>query len=117
MEILFKTIYKKIMNKIYIDNYLFQFEPNLSKIEIDEWGGGKCKIIIDKKYHENLNESLKDDNQIYIVNDKKIWKTINPEVHLVCRMDQYLGIDIKGDLVKIEESDFNFLEKQNIIEH
>jgi hypothetical protein len=41
------------MSKIYIDNYEFVFDTKLTKIEIDEWGDGKCKIIMDKKYHEN----------------------------------------------------------------
>jgi hypothetical protein len=94
------------MSKIYIDNYEFVFDTKLTKIEIDEWGDGSCKIIMDKKYHENLNESIKDNNQIYIVSGDKIWKTVNPEVNPVWRLDDFIGIDIKGELIKVDSLNF-----------
>jgi hypothetical protein len=94
------------MNKIFIDDYAFDYDTRLTRIELDEWGGGKCNIIIDKKYDKDLNESLKDDNRIYIVSDDKIWKTFNPEVNLVWRLDQFIAIDIKGELIKVDNLNF-----------
>lgn len=94
------------MNKIFIDDYAFDYDTRLTRIELDEWGVGKCNIIIDKKYDKDLNESLKDDNRIYIVSDDKIWKTFNPEVNLVWRLDQFIAIDIKGELIKVDNLNF-----------
>lgn len=94
------------MNKIFIDDYAFDYDTRLTRIELDEWGGGKCNIIIDKKYDKDLNESLKDDNRIYIVSGDKIWKTFNPEVNLVWRLDQFIAIDIKGELIKVDNLNF-----------
>lgn len=99
------------MNKIIIDEYEFIYDTKLTNIQLDEWGGAKCNIVIDKKYDRELNESLKDDNQIYIFSDDKVWKTFNPEVHLVWRLDEFIAIDIKGELIKIDSKDVNFSNK------
>jgi hypothetical protein len=99
------------MNKIIIDNYEFEYDPRLTNIQLDEWGGGRCNIVIDKKNDRELNESLKDDNQIYIFAGDKIWKTFNPEIHLVWRLDEFIAIDIKGDLIKIDQKNLNLSTK------